>query len=296
MLRAAATLALAHAAHALAPFSLPTIRGVSGCDDQGIPTALLDSTRPSDHDLLASRYDVLNKRIQPGNRRYNMFWVAFEPAPSSATVQSCPPGRVATPASEADRVARGYNNYHCYDNATLTSYDTLFSLDASIGSVSTGIVYGAPNWAVDASCTGFPWPPNPNFRLGCIPWTRMDDWEDYMLLLVERYHAPLNSGRARLSGLVVWNEIQSMGWADPSPVLPNRYTGAPWTRAQLDVYTDAIAQLFERAARASARHMDDMMLWLSTDHFTLAPPLKVVRLLHSSVPVRCRLTSPRATV
>jgi hypothetical protein len=68
-----------------------------------------------------------------------------------------------------------------------------------------------------------------------------------------------------------------MGWSDPSPVLPNRYAGAPWTPAQLAQYAGAISTLMLRAGAAAARHAADsggVMLWLSTDHFTLAPPLK----------------------
>lgn len=97
----------------------------------------------------------------------------------------------------------------------------------------------------------------------------MDDWEDFVNLLAERWPA---------LGFCVWNEIQSQGWSDPSPRLPNRFSTAPyWSPAQLATYADVIAQLFERAARASARHAPGgvpTMLWLSTDHFVTAPPLK----------------------
>ena len=56
--------------------------------------------------------------------------------------------------------------------------DALLAADAAIGSASTAIVYAAPPYAVNPLCTGFPWPPNPNFRLGCLPWENFDDWEE----------------------------------------------------------------------------------------------------------------------
>jgi hypothetical protein len=250
----------------------PIIRGLQGNDDEEIPVDLI-----SDPSSLQARYDNLEKLLSPGNRRYNMFWTSFEDAqPSSPAPISCDSSHILTPANESDRIARGYHNYHCYRIAQLETFDVIFEEDARIGSVSTAIVYGSPDFAIDPLCTGFPWPPNPNFRLGCIPWKNFDDWEDYINLLIERWRAPLGSGKARLSGLCIWNEIQSMGWSDPSPVLPNRWNGVPWTPQQLSTYTGAIAELFIRAGRASIRQSLDgegVMLWLSTDHFVTAPPL-----------------------
>ena len=175
---------------------------------------------------------------------------------------------------QTDRLARGYHNYHCYNHAALSANDALLSMDAAInGSVSTAIVYGTPDYAIHPNCTGFPWPPNPNFRLGCLPWNHFNDWEDFLNLILERWNAPLGSGAARLSGLCIWNEIQSMGWSDPSPVLPNRYNGHPFTPDQMNAYAGAVAELFKRAGKAASRHSEGVMLWLSTDHFTLPPPL-----------------------
>lgn len=250
--------------------SPPRIRGLQGVDDQGIPFSLIGTPD------LALRYASLETNIAPGNRRYNLFWMAFEPTESSSTPLTCDNGFIAIPANETDRIARGYLRFHCYSIAQLESVDTILQMDASIGSASTAIVYGTPPWAADPACTGFPWPPEPNFRAGCIPWKNFDDWEDYVGMLIERYRAPWGSQGARLSGLCIWNEIQSQGWSDPSPVLPNRFNSSPyWTPAQLTVYTDAIATLFNRAALASARQQnsDPPMLWLSTDHFVTAPPL-----------------------
>lgn len=192
-----------------------------------------------------------------------------------ATPVSLTFARFLTSTWQTDRVVRGYNRYHCYNEAALSSNDVLFAMDAAIGSVSTAIVYGSPDYAIHPNCTGFPWPPNPNFRLGCLPWDNFDDWEDYINLILERWNAALGSGAARLSGLCIWNEIQSMGWSDPSPILPNRYNGQPWTPQQMHAYAGAIAELFKRAGNAAQRHSPAVMLWLSTDHFTHPPKLSL---------------------
>jgi hypothetical protein len=251
----------------------PQTRGLQGTDDQGVSNALV-----GDPTNLALRYANLEQQISPGNRRYNFFWSSYEDQlPASPTPLACDASHILVPANESDRIARGYNRYHCYSLPQLETSDALLALDASIGAASTAIVYASPDWAADPACTGFPWPPSPNFRLGCLPWKNFDDWEDFINLLIERWRSPWGSGKARLSGLCIWNEIQSMGWSDPSPVLPNRWNGQPWTAAEMDIYTGAIAELFIRAGRAATRQSldgDGVMLWLSTDHFTKAPQLK----------------------
>ena len=92
---------------------------------------------------------------------------------------------------------------------------------------------------------------------------------------------PLNP-QARVSSLCIWNEVQSQGWSDPSPILPSRYEGVPYTPAQVGTYVDMLASLMTSAGRAAARHLGDTewMLWLSTDHFTTAPPLHVGDVAH----------------
>jgi len=70
--------------------------------------------------------------------------------------------------------------------------------------------------------------------------------------------------------------VQSLGWSDPSPILPNRATGATpfFTPAQMSMYAGMIANLTLLAGRAAARqNPEGVQLWLSTDHFTVAPAL-----------------------
>ena len=61
----------------------------------------------------------------------------------------------------------------------------------------------------------------------------------------------------------------AQGWADPSPVLPNRYAGSPYSAAQMAQLAGVMANMTARAARAAARWMpDEYLMWLSTDHFS----------------------------
>lgn len=247
---------------------------MQGVDDDDMTSALSAS---GDLASLALRYKNLAQDLAPGLRRYNFFWATLEDVASSSTPPaSCPPGTLLTPSNESDRLSRGYNNYHCYSRGVIEKYDDVLARDAAIGAASAFIVYGSPTWAQDPACTGFPWPPNPNYKSGCLPWDYMADWEDFINFIVERWHAPWGSGEASISGLCIWNEIQSMGWSDPSPRLPNRWSGTPYTPAQMAVYAGAIANLTLLAGRAAARqNLAGVMLWLSTDHFTQRPQLAV---------------------
>ena len=256
--------------------ALPVItRGLQGVDDDDMTGFLAD-----DKASLSLRYSHLSTDLAPGVRRYNFFWSGVEGSVSSSASPpaSCPPGTLLTPSSEADRVARGYNRFHCYAQGELERYDDVLARDALIGAASAFIVYGSPAWARSPNCTGFPWPPSTNYVEGCLPWEALPDWEDFINMIVERWHAPWGSGLASVTNLCIWNEVQSMGWSDPSPVLPNRASGAApfFTPAQMQVYAGMIANLTLLAGRAAARHNPEgVQLWLSTDHFTLAPALSV---------------------
>ena len=262
-----ATLAAAAGAAAAAPLRLQALRGVQGVDDQ----TAVDALRAAGDDAgLGLRYATLARELQSGLRRYNFFWSALEGhvAPSAAPI-ACPGGSELTPRNESERQRLGYAHFHCYDSAQLAAFDDTLSRDAAAGAASAFIMYGSPDWAIDPGCTGFPWPPQPNYRSGCIPWKNFADWQDFVLTATSRWSAPWGSGRARLSSICIWNEVQSMGWSDPSPVLPNRYAGAPYSPTQMASYASAIAELVLGAGRGARLGtppgQDAPMLWLSTD-------------------------------
>jgi hypothetical protein len=260
----------------------PRTRGLQGVDDDAMTQ--FASSLPDGGETLSLRYTNLASDISPGVRRYNFFWSGVENAvPPSDAPLACPAGHTLTPSSEAERAARGYNRFHCYLDAQLLRFDDVLARDAAIGAVSALIVYGSPDFARLPGCTGFPWPPNSNFTQGCLPWNNMHDWEDFINMIVERWRAPRGQG-PRVDGLCIWNEIQSQGWSDPSPVLPNRFAGAPYTPAQMGLYAGAIANLTLLAGRAAARqNPDGVFLWLSTDHFLTPPPLRVGDVAHTGL-------------
>lgn len=143
------------AAAVAAKLSMPQLQGLQGQDDQ----TMADYCHGlGDNDVtLTRRYANIERDLQPGVRRYNAFWSGAEPNPPSATPMSCPSGYLAIPANESDRIARGFNLYHCYSEGFLTAFDDYFARDAAIGAASALIMYGSPSWAIVDGCTGFPW-------------------------------------------------------------------------------------------------------------------------------------------
>jgi len=253
-------------------FKFPALRGIQGTDDQTMSNYA--QTLNDNGVTLTERYQRLDQDLQPSVRRYNFFWSGLEdgPAPSD-TPFTCPSTHMLVPANETDRIKRKYLRYHCYNTGMIESFDDLMYRDAQIGSINAFIMYGSPDYAMNPACTGFPWGPN-MYRQGCLPWNNLEDWYDYVLFATERWSASYASGKARLSGLVLWNEVQSQGWADPSPVLPNRYDPQnPWSEQDYDTYAGFLVNMTIVANRAATINIPDITLWLSTDHFSLAPPL-----------------------
>jgi hypothetical protein len=99
------------------------------------------------------RYGAL-KPLEPGIRRYNMFWNTFEPVPSRKTAFACPAQSTLFPPTEVDRVKLGYHKFHCYDDLQAAKFDTILALDASIGAQGAAIIYsvGVDSNAVSNSC------------------------------------------------------------------------------------------------------------------------------------------------
>ena len=89
-------------ARAVGP-GLPQLVGVRGMDDQVMSVVALGIS-PT---VLQARYAAELADIHPGLHRYNFFWSGLEgAAPPASTRNVCPPGTLAVPANETDRVAR----------------------------------------------------------------------------------------------------------------------------------------------------------------------------------------------
>ena len=253
---------------------LPRPQALQGHDDENYPIGFVPGPDGVAAPGLAKRYANLAP-LKPGIRRYNIWWNSFESnarpsAPTAAQLTRggatpCPAGTVQTPANASDGAARGYHRFHCYREATLKRWDTILAADQAIGAQNAAILYAAPRWAIHPNCTGFTF--GTPLRIGCAPWApdarggraaALDDYEDYVTLLAERWLKP-TLGNARGLGLrhwVVWNEVASCGWFDNSPLVPNRAGpgGAdPLTPAQFDFVVATYAALVRRTASAVAR-------------------------------------------
>ena len=160
---------------------VPLPQGIQGHDDENWPMRLLAS--PSQ---LLARYTTL-AQLQPGIRRYNMYWSSFEVAPSMPSLPaSCAEGFDLVPSSEAERVEQGFHRFHCYQSSSLTAFDQILGLDQLIGAQTAAIIYSAPSWAQDPNCTGFVFGKDV-IKAGCAPVdTALDDFEDFVNLLVVR--------------------------------------------------------------------------------------------------------------
>ena len=192
-------------AQLLAP-GVPFPQGLQGHDDENWPAQLAH-----DPDALNARYKALGA-MQPGIRRYNMFWSTFESVQSAAAPMQCPAGTELHP-SGADR--KSFHRYHCYRTQQLQQFDQIFKLDESIGAQGGGIFYSAPAWAIEKNCTGFVFGKDV-IKGGCAPRDdAMDDYEDFINLVAQRYSP-------HLKHYIVWNEVASAGWMDCSPHTPNR--------------------------------------------------------------------------
>ena len=136
--------------HVQAPLLAPGVpypQGLQGHDDENWPAQLAH-----DHDALAARYEALGA-LEPGIRRYNMFWSSFESVKSSATAMPCPAGTELHPSPSGNGDRKGFHRYHCYRTEQLMHFDLIFKMDEAIGSQGAGIFYSAPAWAIEPNCT-----------------------------------------------------------------------------------------------------------------------------------------------
>eukprot|EP00051_Salpingoeca_urceolata_P007730 m.100038 g.100038 ORF g.100038 m.100038 type:complete len:580 (+) comp15373_c1_seq2:174-1913(+) len=255
-------------------------QGLQGHDDETIAKGLVSPHGTLTPQLLA-RYKTLAS-MEPGIRRYNVDWNAFEAVPGQSKPFACAPGFVLTPATPEELKTRHYHRFHCYNTMTLNTFDTLSLLDRQLGAQNAAIIYAAPTFAIHPNCTGFKFG-NEMIRSGCLPLeSAMDDFEDFINLVSERYTAPAN----QLAHFIVWNEVASQGWLDPSPMAPNRAgpNGSnPLTDAQFDYIVSRYADLVTRVFQVVRRHSDRAMIWTSNDRLWERPEQHAGDILHVGV-------------
>jgi hypothetical protein len=237
---------------------------------------------------LQERYAALGA-MQPGIRRYNMFWSGFETVPSSDDPQrACPAGSERIPATSAERARDGFHHYHCYVSRQLRAFDSIFALDKKIGAQNAAIIYSAPSFYRHTNCTGFKFGKD-WIKGGCIPTPEaMDDYEDFVNMLASRY-SHQSTAPNKLGHFIVWNEVASAGWMDCSPMIPNRAGPAgsnPLTPTQFQYWVSRYAELVNRTALAVRRHNPDgggVMIWTSNDRLWERPVQQEGEPLHTGV-------------
>ena len=119
------------------------LQSIQGHTDENWPRLLVNQINGSSTPKLLSRYKTLNK-LKPGIRRYNIWWNAFEPLPSSSNLINfkCQNGFQLIPSSEEERIKLGFNKFHCYSIFEINYYNTILKLDKSIGAIGAAILYG----------------------------------------------------------------------------------------------------------------------------------------------------------
>ena len=257
--------------------TVPLPQGLQGHDDENWPMRLMSKTQ-SETPAFTQRYAALGK-MQPGIRRYNMFWGGFEPTPSTATARMCATGYELHPRGAGDM--EGFSRFHCYHTAQLRSFDLVFKLDQAIGAQGAAILYSAPAWAIEPNCTGFTFGKDV-IKGGCVPRDdTMPDFEDFVNLLASRFSP-------HLKHYIVWNEVASAGWMDCSPHTPNRAGpgGALLlTDAEFDFWVSKYANLMRRTDRAVAQNQprEGYMIWASNDRLWERPKQRDGQTLHTGV-------------
>ena len=261
--------------------AVPTPQGLQGYDDENWPMQLITEDGSASPELIR-RYGALGS-MRPGTRRYNMFWTNFEPKPSvaSGAKLDCPTGFEKHPQGPSEELH--FKRQHCYLSSQLAKFDLIFKMDRRIGAQGAAIIYAAPGWAIEPNCTGFIFGKDV-IKGGCAPRDdAMDDYEDYVLMLANRYGE-------HLKHFVVWNEVASAGWMDCSPHTPNR--AGPngentLTDAQFDYWVEKYATLVKRTARAlqtiSTTAGTGSMIWTSNGRLWERPNQVEGEPLHTGV-------------
>jgi hypothetical protein len=155
----------------------------------------------------------------------------------------------------------GYHRFRCINKATITHFDNLFQRDQAAGIQSMGVIWSSPVIYRNPGCHGFHNGPNIDTR-GCVPSnTSLDDFEDYINFLANRYNGTNRYGH--LLNFIIWNEVASGGWYDMSPLIE---TAHPVTDPiQIHLWTSHYAEVLRRAQKALDRHNRRALIYVSLD-------------------------------
>ncbi|MBI3229234.1 MAG: hypothetical protein HYZ45_03335 [Burkholderiales bacterium] len=176
------------------------------------------------------------------------------------------------PANEAQRAAAGYKRFRCLATAEIQKWDSLFQRDQSNGIQTAAVLWSAPSRYQNPACQGGNWAGG-LMKDGCVPNDgAMDDFEDYVNFLAQRYSG--KTGNGKISSYAVWNEVASSLWFDYSPTVP-RYSATQDKQAWANVYAPVVARkygdMLRRANNAIARQTSSVMMYASFDMLWQVP-------------------------
>ncbi|CAL8462476.1 g2009 [Coccomyxa elongata] len=227
--------------------------------------------RPTDSaDLADARYEAYMQDIQPGVRRYNVFWHAFEGSnvlPSQMPL-SCASGYQQVPASQDELQSKGYNRYHCYASSQIQLFEAYLALDATYSIQSCATIWDIPDPPFRNPSCGGQVINNQTNKGGCIPQDQdvMLDFQDFVNFVAEHYNSDTGG---RFTHYIIWNEVANGDWFDPSPMInAKQATSQQDTNLWLDTY----ALMVRLAHDAIQRHSKaPTMLYISLDQIWEKP-------------------------
>ncbi|CAK0750651.1 hypothetical protein CVIRNUC_002007 [Coccomyxa viridis] len=218
------------------------------------------STAPG---MAEQRYQAYMEDVQPGVRRYNVFWQPFESSGVQPSRQpmSCPSGYQLVPPASQDLNSTGYNRFHCYSSSQIQLFEAYLALDASHAIQSCATIWGIPDSPFRSpKCSGQVIR-NQTVTLGCVPLSPavMQDFQDFINFLAEHY----NSEQGRFSHYIIWNEVANGDWFDASPLINSKVAVSDSdTSLWLDIYAHMLTLAHDAIQR---HHTAPAMLYLSLD-------------------------------
>ncbi|KAK9787465.1 hypothetical protein WJX73_000506 [Symbiochloris irregularis] len=219
-----------------------------------------------------ARYKALVDQINPGVRRYNVFWHVIEGpvllnTSTNVSKLVCPAGYLKYPANEDLRIKWGFNQFHCYNYGLINDLDDYLRRDASYGIESAAIMWGCPQMYRNPGCLGNP-------QLGKVPCAPSQEylwaWDDFSALLTSRWQG---GKQGRFTHFIIWNEADSSTWFDMSPEVNDTQQHIENT-PQATVYVARYVAMMKGAHDSIARNLKGQpsMLYVSTDRMWTASP------------------------
>jgi hypothetical protein len=193
--------------------------------------------------LSESRYKIFSNELNLGIQKYNMFWANFENSNqlSSLNEINCPSGYIQFPENEVERNKLGVKKYHCYKKNAYDSYKASFKVNLKHNIQLAVVLWTAPEKYRSPGCEGFDFSlQNRHLYLGCYPSPHhYDDYSDWIAFVASRFGKYIDH-------YIVWNEVDSMNWADVSSSQYSKSYLASHRSLAVKLMTNANNELMKR--------------------------------------------------